>query len=218
MKPFNVRYVHSLSALFVERLVDLIAMVLVASLAVFAFEDMRWIVALVLIAAIALVPLMHSQALRRYLDGLRLRFRSERLRDIGGHLVSMLQTSASLLRSGPLYYGLLLGLIAWAAEGYALYVVLDRLGADTDIWYATGVYGISILAGAVSFVPGGLGGTELAMGSLLMLGGVETATAVAAVIICRLATLWFAVLIGLAVVLKLEFVTNHDEFANDHSS
>jgi len=216
LKPHDVGYVHSLAALFVERLVDLIAMILVASLAAYAFEDMRWVVVVVLIAAVAIVPLMHSQALHRRLDSLRFGFRSQRLRDLGGHLVSMLQTSSSLLRSGPLYYGLLLGLIAWAAEGYALYVVLDRLGADADIWYATGVYGIGILAGAVSFVPGGLGSTELAMGSLLILGGVETSMAVAAVIICRLATLWFAVLIGLVVVLKLEFLSNHDGLANDH--
>ncbi len=214
LKPLDVAYVHSLSALFVERLVDLIAMILVASLAAFAFDDMRWIMGLTLIGAVALVPLMHSQLLYRLLANIRDRFRSERLRKFGSHLLSMLQTSSSLLRSGPLYYGLLLGLIAWAAEGYALYVVLERLGADTDIWLATGVYGISILAGAVSFVPGGLGSTELAMGSLLILSGVETPVAVAAVIICRLATLWFAVLIGLVVVLKLEFGTKRDAFTN----
>jgi uncharacterized protein (TIRG00374 family) len=98
----------------------------------------------------------------------------------------------------------LLGLLAWFAEGYALYVVLDLMGASTPIYVAAGIYGVSVLAGAVSFVPGGLGGTELVMGSLLVLSGVDAPTAVSAVIICRLATLWFAVAFGLIFVLGIE--------------
>jgi len=43
-----------------------------------------------------------------------------------------------------------------------------------------------------------LGSTEGAMILLLGLLGVETSVAVAATLICRVATLWFAVVIGLA--------------------
>ena len=123
---------------------------------------------------------------------------------LGEHLLKMLRSSAVLLKSGPLYFGMVLGLLAWFAEGYALWVVLDRMGADTPVLVAAGIYGVSVLAGAVSFVPGGLGGTELVMGSLLVLSGVDAPTAVSAVIICRLATLWFAVAIGLLFVVGIE--------------
>ena len=67
-----------------------------------------------------------------------------------------------------------------------------------------GIYAISVLAGAVSFIPGGLGSTEAVMGLLLVLVGAEPATAIAATIICRLATLWFAVVIGVVVVGGIE--------------
>ena len=123
---------------------------------------------------------------------------------MGEHLLSMLRSSAGLLRSGPLYVGLFLGLLAWAAEGYGLYIVLERMGADVPIYLAAGIYGVSVLAGAVSFVPGGLGGTELVMRSLLIVAGVDAPVAVSAVIICRLATLWFAVAIGLVAVVGIE--------------
>jgi uncharacterized protein (TIRG00374 family) len=214
LKPFGVGYLDSLSALFVERLADLIAMIVLASLAAFAFEDMRWIMAVTLIATIAIIPLLHSQRLYGAVDRLRDRFKSSRAQNIVGHLLSMQHTAASLLRSGPLYYGLVLGAVAWAAEGYALYIVLDRLGAEINLFLAAGIYGISILAGAVSFLPGGLGGTELAMGSMLILAGADSTTSVAAVIICRLATLWFAVAIGLVVVLKLELRGNPDNLTD----
>jgi uncharacterized protein (TIRG00374 family) len=204
LKRFGVSYVHSLSAFFVERFVDMISMIIVASLAAYAFESTRWLVGLTFIATIALLPLVHSQWFYGFLERRRQAFKSIRLRSIGEHLLKMLQTSAALLSSGPLYMGLFLGLCAWAAEGLALYVVLDYMGADTTLLLAAGIYGVSILAGAVSFVPGGLGGTELVMGSLLMLTGVDAPVAASAVIVCRLATLWFAVIIGLVCVVGQE--------------
>jgi uncharacterized protein (TIRG00374 family) len=204
LKRFGVRYVDSLAAFFVERLVDMISMVIVASLAAYAFENTRWLVGLTFIVVIGFLPLIHSQWFYAFLERRRQALSSLRLRTIGENLLSMLRTSADLLRSGTLYAGLLLGLLAWAAEGVAFYVVLERMGADTPLILAAGIYGVSILAGAVSFVPGGLGGTELVMGSLLMLTGVDAPVAASAVIVCRIATLWFAVAIGLACVVGQE--------------
>ena len=62
------------------------------------------------------------------------------------------------------------------------------------------IYSASVLVGALSFVPGGLGGTEAAMEVMLTASGVDMPVAVAAVLLCRLATLWFAVIIGGAVM------------------
>jgi uncharacterized protein (TIRG00374 family) len=147
---------------------------------------------------------VHSESVYNFLERRRQGFKSLRIRSMGEHLLSLLSSSADLLRSGPLYVGLALGLLAWAAEGYGLYFVLERLGATTPLYLAAGIYGVSVLAGVVSFMPGGLGGTELVMGSLLILTGVDSPIAVSAVIICRLATLWFAVAIGLTFVVGIE--------------
>ena len=59
------------------------------------------------------------------------------------------------------------------------------------------VYALAMLAGALSFLPGGLGGAEAVMVAALTLKGVDQPSAVAATIIIRLATLWFAVALGL---------------------
>jgi uncharacterized protein (TIRG00374 family) len=205
LKPYGVSYIHGLSAFFVERLVDMISMIIVASLAAYAFESMRWLVVLTFVVTIAFLPMVHSEAVYNFLERRRQSISSLRFRSMGEHLLSLLRSSADLLRSGPLYLGLLLGLLAWAAEGYGLYFILDRMGATTPFYLAAGIYGVSVLAGVVSFMPGGLGGTELVMGSLLILTGVDSPIAVSAVIICRLATLWFAVAIGLAFVVGIEF-------------
>lgn len=205
LKPFGVSYMQSLAAFFVERLVDLLAMIVVASLAAYAFSNMRWLVAVTLLLTLALVPLVHSRRLPGWLESRATRSESERVSSGLRNLANMLGASARLLKSMPLYAGFVLGLIGWFAEGYALYFVLERMGAEVPLLIAAGIYGVSILAGVVSFVPGGLGSTEVVMGSLLVLSGVEAPVAVSAVIICRVATLWFAVVIGLGFLSGLEW-------------
>jgi uncharacterized protein (TIRG00374 family) len=62
-------------------------------------------------------------------------------------------------------------------------------------------YSASTIAGAVAMMPGGLGVTEGSMTAFLQALGGKTmppAVASAATILVRVATLWFAVAIGLA--------------------
>jgi uncharacterized protein (TIRG00374 family) len=66
------------------------------------------------------------------------------------------------------------------------------------------VYALAMLAGAVSFMPGGLGGAEAVMVGLLVWKGMNSADAVAATVLIRLATLWFAVAIGAVMLIKLK--------------
>jgi uncharacterized protein (TIRG00374 family) len=61
------------------------------------------------------------------------------------------------------------------------------------------------LAGALSFLPGGLGGAEAVMGVMLVAFGADGAAAVAITLLCRIATLWFAVALGGIAVAVLHF-------------
>jgi uncharacterized protein (TIRG00374 family) len=89
-----------------------------------------------------------------------------------------------------------LSLVAWTAEAWAFHLILQRMGPDIGLTLAVSIYAISMLAGALSFMPGGLGGAEAAMIALLSAAGVDMAQAISATIIIRLTTLWFAVGIG----------------------
>lgn len=204
LKRFAVKYTHSIAAFFVERLVDVVAMVLLSLLTAYVFDEWRWLIGLVGVLLILLLPAVRSGWLKNVIARASHRIASVRLQSLATHLLQLLASSGTLLRAGNLYGGLLLGVLAWAAEGMALYVVVQMLGFDISVPLAVGIYGVSILAGALSFVPGGLGGTEVVMGALLILIGVTEPVAISAVLICRIATLWFAVAIGLVVALELE--------------
>ena len=92
---------------------------------------------------------------------------------------------------------LLLGILGWAAEGYAFYILLFWMGADISIWAAILIFAFSTLAGTVTGSPGGIGGAEAAMIGLLSLQGIPLEMSIPATAVIRITTLWFAIGIGL---------------------
>ena len=72
-------------------------------------------------------------------------------------------------------------------------------GAAVGMQAGTFIYASMTVAGALSFLPGGLGVTEAGM--LALLGQLGTGTgrsvAAAATFVTRLCTLWYAVVVGL---------------------
>ena len=210
LKRHVVAYIHSLAAFFTERFIDLMAMVLLALVAALTFPAYQWPVLVIAILVIALLPLIHAKSFHTFLDQQLSRLPSEKIRSKGSRFLDLLRSASSLLRSGSFYAGFALALIAGGAEGVAFHVVLETLGVDTSLGLAVGNYSVSVLAGALSFIPGGLGSTEAVMVLLLKLVGADTASAVAAALICRLATLWFAVIIGSIVLAALEIDTKTD--------
>jgi uncharacterized protein (TIRG00374 family) len=107
----------------------------------------------------------------------------------------------SLLRPSLLVPATLLGATAWFAECLGFALVLHGLGIAEPVARATFVYAFSTLVGALLLLPGGLGGTEGTMVALLVSDGAQKPLAVAATFVTRLATLWFAVLVGALVLL-----------------
>ena len=72
-------------------------------------------------------------------------------------------------------YGLTLvpSVAGWAAEGLALYLLLRFFGADVSALNAIFVFSFSMIVGAASMLPGGLGSTEVTAVVLLTALGVR---------------------------------------------
>ena len=204
LREHGVPYADSIAALFVERLLDLLAIALLASL--FVLHDPAYWPALLaaLTATVGLIVFVGRPMVTGLLD----RFaatRSGRIAKVLTGVADLLRASRSLLSPGLLSAGFVLGVIAWGVEGVGLYWICNGLGIDLSLATATGIYGIAVLAGAAAFfMPGGIGGMEVAMPALLVSQGVPLATAVIAMLLCRLATLWFAVILGLIAAALLE--------------
>lgn len=96
------------------------------------------------------------------------------------------------------------GVLVWSLTSAVFAGVCVGFGVAIDPLLALGIYPLAMLIGALSFVPGGIGTTELAIVLMLNRLGVGTADAIAVAVGARLVTLWLAVVVGSVAVLLLE--------------
>jgi uncharacterized protein (TIRG00374 family) len=118
---------------------------------------------------------------------------SPRLREAYESLFTMTRPSALLV-------GTVLATAAWALEVGSLAAILYGFdGVDLGWEAMTFTYSASTIAGALAMMPGGLGVTEAGMTGLLLALDPEMSRAVATAttMLVRLATLWWAVAVGL---------------------
>ena len=196
LKQHGLPYHKSIAMFVTERFLDVLIIACLATLTVFQFGDYGDFVIIATIVIIGLLLLIKSPLFKVILKFTQHRITFKRLQSFIGHLLGLLQTAQQLLSFKILSMSLVLGIIAWAVQGLAFYYILQVLGFEILLAAAMGIYAISLLAGAASFIPGGVGGTELVMGLLLAASGADTSIAVAAPLISRLSTLWFAVVVG----------------------
>ncbi|MFV0278739.1 MAG: YbhN family protein, partial [Parahaliea sp.] len=197
LRRHGVSYRHSLSTFFGERYLDLLSIVLLSSAAVFVFDGYAPLTLLIGLVALGALWLLHSKTALQALSSWSHRHPGRTGRTLA-QLLGLVQSSIILLRSRELFVGLLAGTIAWLAEAVGFWFLLRGLGQDVSVLMAVGIYSLAILVGAISFLPGGLGSTEAVMALLLVSAGIDKPVAIAATLICRIATLWFAVFLGLA--------------------
>lgn len=202
LKTWDVPYPHSFAAFFSERLSDLFAVVLLALFGLSLYPAAQTMV-VAGVALIVMALLMLSQ--RRLLERLAQASAhgDSRLHRLCGHLLEVLLQAQHCHRLKLLPGVTLLSVLAWGAEAVAFHWILGWMGADISLTFAVFVYALAMLAGAISFMPGGLGGAEAVMVALLMWKGMASADAIAATVLIRLATLWFAVGIGALMLLRI---------------
>lgn len=198
LKQHGVSYPESLAAYFSEHFSNFISMLLLAAIGLWTYPQAK---SLVVILAVLIFTVLVVLQQKKWLQVLEV-FAQNRLPARAGKLVAhgieIILHSGRCFRLPVLLYGIALGLVAWGAEGVAFYYIMHLLGNDLSLPTALFIYAFAMLVGALSFLPGGLGGAEATMVALLMLNHVAQPQAVAATVLIRLATLWFAVALGIA--------------------
>ena len=203
--PRGVRLSEITAAVFAERLLDIVAMLALASLLLTTatrFSGFLALVAALVVGVLASVSLLPWPAIAQKLAASRRL--PTRLRDAMVGLVSTLVSTRPLLRPGMLAAGFAAGLLAWGLEGAGL-GLLSTIYPEVQLHLlsAVGVYGIAVLVGGLSFLPGGLGSTEAAMTGLLVTHGYSVSQGILLTLACRLVTLWLGVCVGWIAVLLL---------------
>lgn len=114
------------------------------------------------------------------------------------HLEELYGSLRRLMSARLLALSLLLAVVAWGAEGVGFYLVVREFAPRAGLLLSVFNYTGSTVIGSLSLLPGGLGAAEGALAALLHAQGLDSADAGSATLVIRGATLWFAVLLGLA--------------------
>jgi uncharacterized membrane protein YbhN (UPF0104 family) len=194
-RRFGARVAHTAGTLVVERVTDLVAVLLLALAGLGQGIGSRWLFGGCALAIGAATAFLASERLQDAVLGLAAPVPG--LGRIAARLPALLDSSRLLLEPGRLALGVALAAAAWSCEALALDVVLDALGAEVPRAGAFFAFAAATLLGVLSMLPGGLGGFEASM--VLILGelDVEASTAVGATLLFRLGTLWAVSLLGL---------------------
>ena len=205
----QVPYTRSMPVMVGDRIIDMWAVALIVLCSMSGFAAYHWqSAALGLLILACSVPILFPGVLNPTLNALLGLMPGQKRR------LARLRTLVRAMRqlSSLRTYGLTLAptIIGWIAEGLALYLLVLHFGADIGFMSTLFIFAFSMIVGAVSMLPGGLGSTEATMVLLMTSLGMGLDEALAATAIFRIVTFWFAVILGLICVpLAMSTVARH---------
>ena len=202
--PLGVPPSRVFAAFVYERVFDLICVLTLASLAIGLSP--LFLVALSF-SAIALVAVTTFVLRPQWLKSM-MNILPVRLLTIATPLASTIRDGFAGIRNWLTWkdciMSFMIGLFAWGTLSVAFCWMLASLGIEVPPRASLAIYPLSMLVGAASMIPGGLGSTEAAITALLAGFSADVALAASAAITIRLATLWLAIAIGVLSILYLE--------------
>lgn len=202
--PMRVPPWMVLAAFVYERAFDLLAVLVLASLFISRMDVFLFVTGFVLIF-LALIAFMVTKP--RFLTRVSVYLRAWRMKRLS-HVLKTLRDGLAGCRmwANPLDALVAggLGLAAWGLTSLAFVYLLGHLGINLPILVAIAIYPLSMLAGAASMLPGGVGSVEATIVVVLSIHGFGVGVATLAAIGIRLATIWFSVVCGFVAVAILE--------------
>lgn len=194
---------HTFGTFVFERALDLLVILLLSLAVAMYVPAFGALAAIVLAFVTGLCVLSRLPRLQGRLETGMAALPGRWMRAAGELLTGGLGAMAPYWRPAPTAVGLGLGATAWLLTSVCFLGLCRALGLDLPL-SGLGIYPLAMLVGALSFVPGGIGTTEAAVVLLLKAYGADNGTALTAAIGIRLATLWFAVVVGLLSAALLE--------------
>jgi uncharacterized protein (TIRG00374 family) len=204
--PARAPYSRTTPIVFAERLVDGIAMLILATSGLLSFGfGAPALLGVALLAALAVLCVQGRGLVHAILAWLPRRVpRLTRFAAVAGTLYD----SARVLLTWPrLAFAVAIGVVSWGGECVALYLILLGLGAAPSLELlnqATFALAAGSLVGSASLLPGGLGAAEGTVAAILdVVAGQPRDVAAAATLLIRACTLWFGVVLGAVALFTL---------------
>jgi uncharacterized protein (TIRG00374 family) len=194
---YGISLAKGFSSTVVERISDLIAVVLISAFALLYIPLQIVIVPILIFGGLVAGIIVSAQSKPLQSFGLRLVARfSKRLAESGKRFIEGLKLDKKFL------FAVSLALPIWALDSATAIFALMSLGAMPNVpnpyLAVAGLMCFATLVGLLSLLPGGLGSTDISFAIMLQWLGVGSALSISAVLLFRLLTFWSGLAIGLS--------------------
>ncbi len=206
----NIPVSQTAPIVLAERITEFLSLLLIAIVGIYFYEKGILLVIILTVLLLAFALLLSN---KKSSDWILLKLSNFKF--IKKHINNfsvVLANSHKMLQPLPFIKMTLLSLVSWFFEGFAFYLILAKFSVPISLEWSFFVYALSIIIGSVSMIPGGIGITEGSLTFLLIESGVTKNIAVLATFIFRVASLWFAIAIGILSLFKYQKKIGKVEF------
>ena len=183
-------------AVVAERATDGTGMIAWGLIGALAFSFGPWLLLLFLAFTMVGIAILRSKELSLFAE--KILSKLPLLSRLAPHVQDFHGASNEILAFRPLAAASIVSFIAWGLECLAVYLCSLGVGAGKPFLVIVFIFAVSTLAGVLSMLPGGIGVAEAGLaGMFTSVAGLSGGLSVALTLVIRLATLWFATLIGI---------------------
>jgi uncharacterized protein (TIRG00374 family) len=192
---FDIPVTKTAPLVIIERLSDLAGAIIVSVIG-FWLLNINIYVPIIASVALALIFLL-LKSKKMFTRAINLIKKMRFVSKIADPLSESFDTIQLSLNKKTLILCTILSICYWLIVGISAFFVLKAVGIDTlEPIKAVSIYSSSLIIGAASFIPGGVGVAEGSIAGLLSFSGIDISVAIALGILIRIFTLWYAVLVG----------------------
>ena len=200
---WNVRYRRGLSLVIADRLLDLTALLLFIGLGVFSDGVFQYPAVMALVTLMPLLLLAVNPHWGIFVIKMSWAATGKWRPRLAAFLVAVCRRVAAIFHSFLFVPAVLLSLLAWGMEAFAIYIFIGALNGTLSFDAAMITLGLSNIAGILTLTPAGIGGQEAAMTYLLHGNGNTMGISVTTTVVAKIGTVFYGALLGFPFFLKL---------------
>ena len=194
-EKFNIPRTKTAPLFIVEKFLDLVSAMIVTLIGIWFIPEIGYLAIVGLMISVLLFKILTSK--KFFNQTLNFLNKIKFLKKYLEPLSSSHEILSKTLYSKKMFLLLILSFFYWIIIGCAAFFVIEGFGFSIgSILNIISTYSSSLVIGALSFIPGGIGIAEGSLIGLLTFQGIDISEAIVIVVLIRIFTLWFSTITG----------------------
>ena len=194
-EKFNIPRTKTAPLFIVEKFLDLVSAMIVTIIGIWFIPEIGYLAIVGLMISVLLFKILTSK--KFFNQTLNFLNKIKFLKKYLEPLSSSHEILSKTLYSKKMFFLLTLSFFYWIIIGCAAFFVIEGFGFSIgSILNIISTYSSSLIIGALSFIPGGIGIAEGSLIGLLTFQDIHISEAVVIVVLIRIFTLWFSTITG----------------------